>query len=265
MKSELRRTAPPACDLRWTRRLGRCLIRVAACFAILSSLADPGRASDDRNALWQVVQLCVRDQQTAGIPFPCRDVDIERGFALIKVGNAHFLLIPSTRIQGIESPELRALGAANYWEFAWEARTRLDEASGTRLSRDEVGLAVNSAQARTQDQLHIHVGCIRPDVRAALQIYATKIEGTWSRLPFAIGGHGYRIMRIEGDTLATANPFRLLADGIPAAHADMASQTLVVAGATFRDGRSGFYLLAEQSEKDIAASGESLLDYQCRY
>jgi len=39
----------------------------------------------------------------------------------------------------------------------------------------------------------------------------------------------------------------------------------VVAGATFRDGRSGFYLLAEQSENDIAASGESLLDYQCRY
>ena len=104
MKSELRRTAPPAYDLRWTRRLGRCLIRVAACFAILSSLASPGRASDDRNALWQVVQLCVRDQQTAGIPFPCRDVDIERGFALIKVGNAHFLLIPSMRIQGIESP-----------------------------------------------------------------------------------------------------------------------------------------------------------------
>ena len=72
-------------------------------------------------------------------------------------------------------------------------------------------------------------------------------------------------MRIEGDTLTTANPFRLLADGIPTAHADMASQTLVVAGATFRDGRSGFYLLADQSEKGIAASGESLLDYQCRY
>jgi CDP-diacylglycerol pyrophosphatase len=113
--------------------------------------------------------------------------------------------------------------------------------------------------------LHIHVGCIRPDVRAALQIYATKIEATWSRLPFAIGGHGYRITRIEGDTLAAANPFKLLADGIPAARADMASQTLVVAGATFPDGRSRFYLLADQSEKGIAASGESLLDYQCRY
>jgi CDP-diacylglycerol pyrophosphatase len=90
-------------------------------------------------------------------------------------------------------------------------------------------------------------------------------EGTWSRLPFAIGGRGYRIMRIEGDTLAAANPFKLLADGIPTAHADMASQTLVVAGATFRDGRSGFYLLADQSDRGIAASGETLLDYQCRY
>lgn len=46
---------------------------------------------------------------------------------------------------------------------------------------------------------------------------------------------------------------------------EAASQTAVAAGATFRDGRSGFYLLADQSEKGIAASGESLLDYQCRY
>ena len=248
-----------------TRYRGRWLIGLTTAVAVVSGPIYPGRASEGREALWQVVQLCVRDQQTTGSPFPCRDVDVERAFVLLKVGNAHFLLIPSMRIQGIESPELRALGAVNYWEFAWEARTRLDEAKGTRLSRDEIGLAVNSAQARTQDQLHVHLGCIRPDVREALQVYATKIEGTWSRLPFAIGGHEYRIMRIEGDTLAGANPFKLLADGIPAARADMASQTLMVAGATFRDGGNGFYLLADQSEKGIAASGESLLDYQCRY
>jgi CDP-diacylglycerol pyrophosphatase len=70
-------------------------------------------------------------------------------------------------------------------------------------------------------------------------------------------------MRVDGDTLGATNPFELVADGIPAARRDMASQSIVVAGAAFRDGGSGFYILSDHSSDYHAATGESLLDYQC--
>jgi CDP-diacylglycerol pyrophosphatase len=220
--------------------------------------------ASDRNILWQVVSnLCVRGEQTAAMAFPRQRVDLEKGFALIKAGRAHLLLIPTARIEGIESPELLAQGTPNYWEYAWEARNRLDKVGGDQLTRDKIGLAVNSPQGRTQDQLHIHIGCLRPGVRAALQVDEPDISRAWSKLPFAIGGDEYRIMRVDGDTLGAANPFNLLADGIPGARGDMASQTIVVAGASFRDGGTGFYVLAARSRGDSPAVGERLLDYQC--
>jgi hypothetical protein len=55
----------------------------------------------------------------------------------------------------------------------------------------------------------------------------------------------------------------LVASGIQVADADMARQTIVVAGAKFRDGRNGFYVLTERSETNSGASGEDLLDYKC--
>ena len=114
------------------------------------------------------------------------------------------------------------------------------------MSRDDVALAVNSLQARTQDQLHIHISCVRPDVRSALKRYEAEIGEGWSRLPFAIAGDLYRARRLYGDAI-DANPFELLAKGLPEAKRDMASQTLVVVGATFRDGQNGFYLLTRPS------------------
>jgi CDP-diacylglycerol pyrophosphatase len=230
---------------------------------LLVSLAGV-HAAAERNTLWQVVSsLCVLGEQNAGIPFPCQSVDLARGFALLRVAASHLLLIPTMRVDGIESPGLLAAEAPNYWEYAWEARDRLSGAAGAPLPRDDVGLAVNSAQARTQDQLHIHIGCIRPDVRAALQVYEAQIKTDWSRLPFGVAGHRYRILRVKGDDLLASNPFKLLADGIAPARGDMASQTLVVVGAQFRDGTNGFYLLNASSSPARPATGENLLDYKC--
>ena len=241
----------------------RSFIALTTAFGLLASVTAAGVAAD-RSVLWQVISnLCVRGEQDAGARFPCLYVDPKRGFALLKTGRSHFLLIPTVRIEGIESPELLTPGAPNFWEYAWEARDRLDDATGVHLSIDEVGLAVNSAQARTQDQLHIHIGCIRPDVRAALEAHEADFGENWSRLPFALVGHEYWAMRIVGDVLEPANPFELLAGGIPAARHDMAGETLVVTGARFRDGRNGFYVLADQSRGKYAATGERLLDYQC--
>jgi CDP-diacylglycerol pyrophosphatase len=52
-------------------------------------------------------------------------------------------------------------------------------------------------------------------------------------------------MKVETDSLAHVDPFKLLARGLPSGKFFMGSQTLAVIAATFADGRIGFYLLAK--------------------
>ena len=91
-------------------------------------------------------------------------------YAVLKDANGptQYLLLPTARIVGIESPALQAPDAINYFAAAWDARRFVEEALGHDLPGDRVGLAVNSVLARTQNQLHIHIDCIRADVRATL-------------------------------------------------------------------------------------------------
>jgi CDP-diacylglycerol pyrophosphatase len=61
------------------------------------------------------------------------------------------------------------------------------------------------------------------------------------------------------------DPFKLLMRSVPSNKLSLGRQTLAVIGATFRDGKSGFYLLANDtgaSPKDIV-SAEALLDDKC--
>ena len=71
-------------------------------------------------------------------------------------------------------------------------------------------------------------------------------------------------MKVEADSLAHVDPFKLLARGLPTGKFSMGSQTLAVIGATFGGGRIGFYLLANSGEspKKIV-SAEALLDDKC--
>src|SRR6266536_3338085 len=129
--------------------------------ALLSGLPGGSAEGSLRDALWQVVNgLCVGNQRLTSSPAPCSSVDIEHGFAVLWAGAAHYLLVPTVRIPGIESSELLTPAAPNYWAYAWQARSFLDDAVGKAVPRTVVGMAINSAQGRTQDQLHIHIGCL---------------------------------------------------------------------------------------------------------
>jgi CDP-diacylglycerol pyrophosphatase len=128
---------------------------------------------------------------------------------------------------------------------------------------------VNSQYGRSQNQLHIHVDCIRADVRAALQANLDHIGPAWA--PFdpvvagreLLSGRHYEAMRIAGDDLAGRNPFRLLADDDPVARTGMGLETLFAAPVTFADGAPGFVLLADRASPGDAASAEELQDHDC--
>lgn len=235
----------------------------AACLLALAAIVA-AHGVGRNNLRFIVQQQCIPDWLKAHDPAPCISVSMRgsgptsRGFALLadQKGGAHFLLIPTQSITGIESPALRAPGALNFFDAAWKARAVLDTVVGRPVAREITGLAVNSIWARSQDQLHIHIGCLRPFVYEALHADADRIGATWS--PLTLRGFRYQAIRINGQNLDSTNPFKLLADRLQGAKDAMGQFTLFVAGMDFKDG-SGFVALAGR----YAPGTETLLDSSC--
>ena len=175
------------------------------------------------------------------------------------------LLVPTTRISGIEDPEILAPDAPNYWEAAWEARRYLEKRVGAPLPRDQIGLAVNSIPGRSQNQLHIHIGCVRPAVLKVLRRNEGQVGATWTTLSKPLSGDVYQAMRAEAEDLRTINPFQLLANMKGMAPKRMGDQTLVVVGTIFNNGRDGFYILNNGAEPENGdfAEGEHILARRC--
>ena len=242
------------------------LIALAACasVALVGCLLWIVRPS----ALWLVVHdVCPEDLALRGSPAPCLQLNLKRGYALLLAPGttSHLLLVPTAKLSGIEDVKLTKPGAPNYWRYAWDERGVLENRLGRRLPRDYVGMAINSRGGRTQDQLHIHVDCVRPDVFAALKVHDAEIHGVWSKLSFHLLHHEYRAMRIVDSNLEEQNPFVRLADGVSDARRDMADETLAVIGASFADGQQGFFLLSRHVGADERYRGfsEELLDHRC--
>jgi CDP-diacylglycerol pyrophosphatase len=235
--------------------------------ALALCLFGSAAAHADPNALWTIVHdQCVVDVQQHHDPAPCSRVELSRGeahgFGVLKdlVGDRQYLLIPTARIAGIESPQLLDPGTTNYFGAAWQARSFVEQKAGGTIARDWMSLAVNSAAARTQNQLHIHIDCVRADVHDALRSAAGAIGPAWAPLPILLVGHTYWAMWVGGTDL-DADPFTLLADGLDGARTDMGSHTLVVVGATDPAGRPGFVVLADRADADTGAGGEELQDH----
>lgn len=236
-------------------------------FLVFVLLAIPGARAADPSALWHIVHdRCVPDEVLHGDPAPCALVDLAQGYVVLKdiVGATQFLLLPTARIGGIESPALLAPDAPNYFRDAWEARRFTEARAPAPLSREDLSLAINSALGRTQNQLHIHIDCLRADVRDALAQHLAGLGDAWAPFPVPLAGERYIARRVIAPDLGGANPFRLLAASSPAARAHMGDYTLVVAGASFA-GRPGFVLLADRADpaRGNFASGEELQDHAC--
>jgi CDP-diacylglycerol pyrophosphatase len=242
---------------------------VAGALLFLATAVWVPQAGADPNALWAIVKgQCVPGQQNNDDPAPCALVDLDggepRGYAILKdlVGATQFLLIPTARVPGIESPQILAADAPNYFADAWRARSFVEQRAGRELPRDWLSLAINSADARSQNQLHIHVDCVRADVREALSAHADDIGATWRPFPETLVGQQYRAMSVRAQDLDGVNPFRLLADDLPPGES-MGGQSLVMVGANDADGRPGFVLLAGRADvaRPGSGHGEDLQDH----
>ena len=243
------------------------LLRLAGVAAALCLASSPALA--DRNALWNIVHNKCEPNLAAGHgPAPCDLVDTsageDNGFAMLKdiVGVAQYLLIPTRKVGGIEDPFLLTPEAPNYFAKAWAERGLVDAKLGAPLPRNAMSIAINSEYARTQDQFHLHLDCLRPDVMATLAADAKTFDDTWRPMVEPLNGRIYFARRLLSEDLTDARPFQLLADGLEGAKGTMPYQTLAVVGAEF-DGKPGFILLADHAELAAGGASEAIQDHTC--
>jgi CDP-diacylglycerol pyrophosphatase len=168
------------------RSLAETVIAVAI---VLLGTAGGGHTADP-DALWKLVHdKCVPGQEQKGDPAPCALVDLRegdaKGYVVLKdlIGATEYLLIPTARVSGIESASLLAPEAPNYFADAWRERSYTERAAQHPLPHQTISLAINSAFGRSQNQLHIHIDCIRADVRAVLQRQLAVIGDSWAPYP----------------------------------------------------------------------------------
>jgi len=243
---------------------------VTVAFAFAAAAAGPAIS---RGALWEVVRTCVANHALTGAAFPCLEVNVsggdERGFVILRapLGAPDLILAPTRKIVGVEDPSLRNLEAPNYFEDAWNSRAFLSNGRQTPLARNDVALAVNSRFSRSQDQLHIHIGCFPRHVKKALEALAPELpQDKWARIGRSMNGSGLWGRRVDQETLAGVNPFRLAAEVGPDEAESRSRSMIAVVGIQLANGRGGFVLLAsydDPSHPNEQFSAEDFLDPSC--
>lgn len=238
-----------------------CRLAKAGLDPHLPCLADTANGTGkprDRDALWSVVRTACLPASYLGVAFPCVSVDRDKGYALLKAPSStglSFILTPTVRLAGTESL-VSGGDRPNFWLDAWNERNRLDAAANHSLEWRDIALAVNSRTTRSQDQFHIHIGCIRPSLRDFLATEPPGSATDWSLLRLAPIKSAFFVRLLPADAIK-ADLFKVVFDEVPGGKLFVEKQTIVVAGVT-RDARRGFALivtLEPAAAEDFLARG----------
>lgn len=235
--------------------------------AALVFAAEAAVTKASRGALWTVVQACLINHALTSAAFPCLDVDVsdgrERGYVIVRspLSVSNLILAPTRPIIGVEDPSLQAFDAPNYFEDARNSLRFLQGARQKPLARDDIVLAVNSRQSRTQDQLHVHIGCLYANAKQTVRALAPALsESRWIPLGRPFHGLEFWGRLLVQENLVGVNPFRLAAEARLSASEDRSQLTIAVAGIRLPDGRDGFVLLASYHNPLGQYSVEDFLD-----
>ena len=226
--------------------------------------AAPGKAgpacvvAPRPNSLWSLAQCCSRD--LASDP-GCRYYSADHDFIILKDHSpkkpAAYLIIPTMKVTGIEDPQIFRSPVVDFWQYGWREAQRL-------VARPSVdtALAINSAVGRTQNQLHIHIACVLPEVADALAGNAAKIgSDPTAPLGLRLGpfDHHYRVIATTG-LAGGDSPFSLAA-AMPDAAPDMARVSIAVVGSATL---GAYYVLETRAGGGNPGAAEELLDQFCR-
>ena len=236
---------------------------VLACAVM--ALPVPASADPSRNVLWAALKTCVLAKTLANRTFPCLDVDLggtdRPGSAVMRAPGepTHIVVMPTDTVPGLEAQILRGPRGVAYWKAALAARLFVSDAVKGRLPVADVGLAVNSARGRSQDQLHIHLDCLRPSVLRAVKANGPAVRGTWGPFPVPLAGDRYFAMRVPAAASERFNPFAALRT-LPGRRPDLHETSFAALATPPGDPEPGFILLAYRAP---GASAEDVMDHTC--
>ncbi|VEB76000.1 CDP-diacylglycerol pyrophosphatase [Providencia rustigianii] len=171
-------------------------------------------------------------------------------------------MIPTDKVSGIESPLLLTETSPDYFALAWNERESVSPTGQSPISDDKLALAINSQYGRSQDQLHIHISCLKPQVIQQLNQHTNAITSEWSAFPTPLEGHEYWVKKLGTSNLQQENPFKQLNLYVKEHDDEMGNYGLAVA--KLQDG--SMVLLANRIniwQFNLGSAGE-LLDYQCQ-
>ena len=210
-----------------------------------------------------VLEQCLPNQLQHQNPAPCVEVKPDAGYVVFKDRNGplQYLLMPTYRINGTESPLLVEQYTPNFFWLAWQARDFMSQKYGKDIPDSVVSLAINSRSGRTQNHFHIHISCLRKDVREQLDGDIAAISSRWLPLPGGLMGHEYLARRVTENELAQRSPFLMLAEEVPEARDHMGRFAL----ALVKQSDDSLLLLA--TERNLLtlnrASAEEIQDHRC--
>ena len=229
------------------RLLPLAAVAVLALVAARAALAD-------RLALWTIVhaQCAPAAEAHAALPPPCLDVEVQSATIKDRNGVAQVLTIPTRRITGVEDPALLADDAPPIFADAFAARGLMRKYLASAPDGVGLALAVNSAEERSQDQLHVHVDCLKPEVAKALEGFEPTAD--WQQMGQPLAGHVYFARALPD---LNVNPFRLVAQ-LPDARTQMGEWTLAVVPRP-----TGFVLLAGRHGGPGGGHAEDIQDNTC--
>ncbi len=221
-----------------------------------------------RSALGLVVRACKVNSTLTGSPYPCLKIvqaqDPLSSYVVLRepTDKERTILAPLADVPGIEDPRLLAAGAPNYFDEAWRELSAIDPRT-TKATRQNFALAINAASWRTQDRLHIHMGCETPRFRALLKTHATEI-GNDRFTSLGTNARWWATFH-AADDLSDLNPLKLVADGVDGARSNMKNLVVGVFSSTLPDGQHGFYILARiRGANKVHGSAEDMIDPKCQ-
>jgi CDP-diacylglycerol pyrophosphatase len=201
-----------------TSRLRQLVLR--GLFVLGGLLHAPGYALDRSDILLDIVTHCVnpvatnycsvcrvpRNDAMCGEPLECKKNTevwaLSDRFTVIRdikmcgceAPFVHGLALPTTPVTGVEDPR-RPEGI---WKFAWDAGVR-------RIAPEALALVVNPRLRRSQNQLHVHIVRLAPEVGQRLDqenpSYVRNLDAIWataSRDAAAKGLEDYGVLVKQG-------------------------------------------------------------------
>ena len=122
-------------------------------------------------------------------------------------------------------------------------------------------MEINSSMARSQNQLHLHISCVLPEVTDALSKADIPSDPQKAiTMTFPSDHSTYRVVRVEN--LRDANsPFVIVGRMTGVDKNDMKDQSILVVSA---QKQPGFYILNTTAHGPGTGHAEDLLDQKCQ-